>query len=59
MALKNTSIEMAYLAKEFSLRSDINFILTDKEIITSKYYRFSDLFDIVNCKVDASEVDEC
>lgn len=58
MALKNTSIEMAYLAKEFSLRSDINFILTDKEIITSKYYRFSDLFDIVNCKVDASEVDE-
>ncbi|MGL5255469.1 MAG: hypothetical protein ACRC76_00415 [Proteocatella sp.] len=58
MSVVFTNIYLDFISKEVSLRYDCNYVLTDADVSNSDYYRFNELFNIVNCKVDVSDLAE-
>lgn len=58
MGVVSTNIGIDFISKETSLRYDCNYLLTDTNISKTNYYRFSELFDIVDCRVDVLDIEE-
>lgn len=58
MGVVSTNIGIDFISKETSLRYDCNYLLTDMNISKTNYYRFSELFDIVDCRVDVLDIEE-
>ena len=58
MGVVSTNIGIDFISKETSLRFDCNYLLTDTNISKTNYYRFSELFDIVDCRVDVLDIEE-
>lgn len=57
MVVNTHRIDFSYLAKEPTLRSDINYIVNDIAVSQNEYYRFDDLFLIVsNDSVDIEKL---
>lgn len=58
MGIVSTNIGIDFISKETSLRYDCNYLLTDINISKNDHYRFNDLFDIIDCRVDVSNIEE-
>lgn len=51
------NIDISYIANEWTLRTDVNYIVSDINVSRDDYYRFDDLFDIVSDdKVDIEKL---
>lgn len=58
MDIKQHNIDFSYIAQEPTLRSDINYLISDILVSKNEYYRFDDLFEVVNDdKVDYRNLD--
>lgn len=53
MAINHINVDLAYLTKELTFRSDSNYIINDIHVSQNDYYNFDELFEIVeDDKVD-------